>query len=165
MRCTIRKVLTLLALPLMLMASGSTPAETSITGNPDGSVSVTIDSQEILIPAELATAIVDAVKRDSGNPESLRASIRALVAGNAGGADDVTLATAIAVYAVLKSNGRPKTVTAIVEGAVAGNAMLSNVTVLAALPPAAAGAPAPPVPSPRPSQETAENPHVISPVS
>ena len=162
MRNMIRRILPLVALSLMLVAGGSAQAKTTIVENPDGTVSVTIDGGETVISAGLAAAIIDAVKSNPGDPESLRAAIRALVAGNAGGADDAALATAIAAFAVASSSGRSGVVTAIVEGAAAGNPSLSTVAVLDALPAVTVGAPVPP---PQPSQDTAENPSQISPVS
>ncbi len=162
MRNMIRRILSPVAVSLLLIAGGNAQAATMIVKNANGTVSVTTDGQETLLSAGLAAAIVDAVKRNTSDPESLRAAIRALVAGNAGGADDAALATAIAAFAAASSSGGSEVVTAIVEGAAAGNPSLSAVAVLGALPAAPSGVPRA---ASRPSQGTVENLQQISPVS
>ena len=163
MTMTIRRVLSRAALPLMLMMlilSFTVQAQTEVVRNVDGSVSITIDGQEVTVSATLADRIIDALRENAGDPQALQAAVQAIVADNAGGENRAALASAIAAFAAFMSSGDSEVVVAIVSGAAAANPAVSTQDLLRTLPDTTAGS-LPPQPGVR---STAENPQqVVSP--
>ena len=172
MTITIRRVLSRAALPLMLILGFTVQAQTEVVRNVDGSVSITIDGQEVTISATLADSIIDALRENAGDPQALQAAVQAIVADNAGGENRAALASTITAFAAFMSSGDSEVVTAIVSGAAAANPAVSTQDLLRILPETTAGSLPPPQPEttagaspPQPgARSTAENPQqVVSP--
>ena len=121
MTITIRRILSRAALPLMLILGFTVQAQTEVVRNVDGSVSITIDGQEVTVSATLAGSIIDALRENAGDPQALQAAVQAIVADNAGGENRAALASAIAAFAASMSSGDSEVVAAIVSGAAAAN--------------------------------------------
>ena len=162
MTITIRRILSRAALPLMLILGFTVQAQTEVVRNVDGSVSITIDGQEVTVSATLAGSIIDALRENAGDPQALQAAVQAIVADNAGGENRAALASAIAAFAASMSSGDSQVVAAIVSGAAAANPAVSMQALLLILPETTAGGSLPP---PQPGvRSTAENPQqVVSP--
>ena len=166
MMMPIRRIASWMVLPLMVAAGLTTAyADTSIVRNSDGSIVVTIDDREIVISTDLAASIAELLVDHGNDPNALETALRELVAANAGSADDMVLATAIAVYAILVSNGDSDVVTAIIDGTVEGNPSAVPQVLLSALTRSDPGVVAEITRTEPESQDTVEDPNEdISPV-
>ncbi|WP_446830498.1 hypothetical protein [Candidatus Foliamicus sp.] len=141
-------------------------AQTEVTEEADGSVSVSIEQERFTVPAPVAAAVRDAVRNHSDDPDALQSAIRAVIAEHAAGPDAADYATAIAALAISLSRARSASVDAVLRGAAAANPAVSVATLLTALPDLRG------VPRTREDadermvllQATVENPSQISPV-
>jgi len=132
----------------------------AVSDRADGSVAVTVDGEEVIVPVEVDAQIVEALAGNAGDPDALAASIRGIVATHAQGAEAQALAVAIAVLAVVRSDGSAQTIAAILEGVAAGNPTIRIPSVLAVLPTSVGRSVVQ-----RPEVlATLENPHQVSPV-
>ena len=121
---------TTLGTALVLVLGISARAETILVENEDGGVSVVIDGQESVIPADIVVEILDALAEHAENPQGLREALQDIVSRNPGTVND----TVLAVFAVSRSNGSPEAVEAIIGGVVDGNPALAPEALLGALP-------------------------------
>ena len=157
----IRRAISWMVLTLMVAASPTAYAYTNIVQNANGSFSISIGDQGIVISASLAASVIDALRENGNDPHGLETVVRALVADNAGGADDVALALAIAVFAISRSSGDSGIVTAIINGTTGGNSLVTPQVLLSAL---AASVPSAPKQMSPNTQDTVEDPSHVSPV-
>ena len=140
--------------------------QSTVTEQPDGTVAVTVEEGQIVVPAQVAEDVVAAVGEHAEDPQALEQAIREIVAEHAGSADDADLATAIAALAIFHAGARSATTDAIMRGAIAANPVVPAAALLADLPTLAS--------NPRTDdaaqrqvavlQATVENPSQVSPV-
>ena len=151
--------------PALLVAAGITAgAHASIVRNADGSFSAPVGDQVVVIPADLAAQVAGALEENGDDPAALLSAFQALVAGHAGGAEDLPLALAIAAFAISSVRDDPRAVTAIINATVGGNPSATPQGVLRT-----ASQATPSAPDPRPRSggvgDTVEDPaQTVSPV-
>ena len=136
----IRRAVSWTVLPLALVASFGTFACTNIARQADGSFLASMGEQRVVIPASLAAGVADAVSEHGNDPQGLESAVRVIVAENAGGTGDTTLAIAIAEFAICSSGGDSDIVTAIVDGTIQGNPSVTPEMALGAVAAASSGA-------------------------
>lgn len=115
-------------------ASLQAQAQSTVTEQPDGTVAVTVEERQIVVPAQVADEIVVAVGEHSEDPQALEQAVREIVAEHAGSAGDADLATAIAALAIFHAGVRSSTTDAIMRGAIAANPVVPAAVLLAELP-------------------------------
>ena len=149
---------------LMVACVWAAGAQAGVEELDDGTVVVTTDAGEFVLPKLVAESVVEAVDEHGDDPEGLRSAIMELVAEHAG--SDGQLATAIGVFAASRARSAPAIVDAILRGVSAGNATADVAVVLATLPElkARSGPPETAQAQLARLQATVENPAQVSPV-
>ena len=141
-------------------------AQETVTEQADGSVAVTIEGEQFLIPAPVAEAVERVVLEYADDPAGLRDAIGAIVSENAGNPAAAGLAAAIATLAVFHAGLDSPAIAAIALGASQGNRDVAGESLIAAIPGLR------PERSPGEAEEealvkaqaTVENPSQVSPV-
>ncbi len=142
-------------------------AQDAVNVQGDGSVVVSIEGDQFVIPAPVAEAIELAVAENADDPEALRLAIQAIISQNAGVPETAGLATAIAAFAVLNAGSNSPSIAAIALAATGGNSGVSGGSVIAAIPTLRAESGSPGEALEREivrAQATVENPSQVSPV-
>ena len=149
-----------------LLASAQAWAQQSITEQADGSVTISVEGEQFVIPAPIAEEVELAVRDNGDDPEAIRQAIRAIVSQNAGDSESTGLATAIASLAVYFADSNSSSIAAIGLGVTQGNPGVSGGVVIAAIP-ALRAQPGPEEIAEQElvrAQATVENPSQVSPV-
>ncbi len=149
-----------------LLASAQAWAQQSITEQADGSVTISVEGEQFVIPAPIAEEVELAVRDNGDDPEAIRQAIRAIVSQNAGDSESTGLAAAIASLAVYFADTNSSSIAAIGLGVTQGNPGVSGGVVIAAIP-ALRAEPGPDEIVERElarAQATVENPSQVSPV-
>lgn len=148
-------------------AGGARPVQTAVTEQADGTVVVTLDERQVIVPASVVADVTSAVRDHADDPDALRLAIRMIVAEHAGSPDTANLASAIAVVAIFRAGVGSASADAIMRGATFGNPGVSAAAVLSVLPeirPIEAGTPEAAQTQLAQLQATVENPSQVSPV-
>lgn len=150
----------------VLLASVQAAAQQAVSEQADGSVAVSVEGEQFVVPASVAEAVVAAVAEHADDPEALQDAIRAIIAANAAVSNDAGLAVAIAVLAIYHAGSDSASIAAIVNGTTAASADAPVAVIVAAMPTLDAQVDAQEA-DPRQLaqlQATVENPSQVSPV-
>ncbi len=149
-----------------LLAGAQAGAQQSMIEQADGSVTISMEGEQYVIPGPLAEEVELAVRDNGDDPEAIRQAIRAIVSQNAGDSESTGMAAAIASLAVYYADTNSSSIAAIGLGVTQGNPGVSGGVVIAAIP-ALRAQPGPEEIVERElarAQATVENPSQVSPV-
>lgn len=155
-----------LALAALLLAGVQAIAQQTVSEQTDGSVSVSVQGEQIVVPASVADAVAAAVAEHGDDPEALQEAIRSIIADYAAGSNDVTLALAIAVLTISQVGSDSVAIASIITGTVAANNEVSAESIIEVMPSLSAegGAQEDAEEQVAQLQATVENPFQLSPV-
>ena len=155
-----------LALAALLLAGAQAIAQQAVSEQKDGSVSVSVQGEQIVVPASVADAVEAAVAEHSDDPEALQEAIRSIIAEYAAGSNDVTLALAIAMLTISQVGSDSVAIASIITGTVAANNEVSAESIIEVMPTLSAEGNAQEDAEEQVAQlqATVENPFQVSPV-
>ena len=155
-----------LALTALLLASVQAIAQQTVSEQTDGSFSVSVQGEQIVVPALVADAIAAAVAEHSDDPQALQEAIRSIIAEYAAGTNDVTLAVAIAVLTISQVGSDSAAIASIITGTVAANNEVAVESIIQVMPTLSAEVDAQEAAEEQLAQlqATVENPFQVSPV-
>ena len=154
------------ALAALLLASVQAIAQQTVSEQTDGSMSVSVQGEQIVVPASVADAVAEAVAEHGDDPEALQEAIRNIIAEYAAASNDVALALAIAVLTISQVGSDSAAIASIITGTVAANNEVSAESIIEVMPSLSAegGAQEDAEEQVAQLQATVENPFQVSPV-